>query len=93
MEVGLAGRLGAGPSTDVGSGASQMGLTSLADGAATLPAICETAFARDVEERVAAIGAAATTQTATTAVATLRERVRRTDSDPHSTQSHRHDLW
>ena len=43
MEVGLAGRLGAGPSTDVGSGASQMGLTSLADGAATLPAICETA--------------------------------------------------
>ena len=39
MEVGLEGRLGAGPRALCGSGASQMGLTSLADGAATEPGI------------------------------------------------------
>ncbi len=41
VDVGSDGRLGAGPRTAWGSGASQTGLTSLADGAATEPGIWE----------------------------------------------------
>jgi hypothetical protein len=39
VDVGVEGRLVAGPRTPVGSGASQMGLISDAEGAATDPAI------------------------------------------------------